>query len=241
MRIIDKNTDFYDYLQSIYPEDTLVFDRTDSFNLTKDVICDEVTRCYDKHRTSYMKAYDGKYCEFMLLQAGNYFWLFIVELTKFSPISGMVEDYIATLVTTWRDYSKPRTLLKFDLIKFGWEISTKLVSTGSYVMNGYDIDKVKSGAEFLKQQITTNNYTVRHKFNKHAVYVGEKRIEKHIPIFKASGFAQCINPQDMFLALDEYFSLEKSSSEKTSAEGTTNEDKIVNHGFDKKTSFRNIK
>ena len=39
MRIIDKNTDFYDFLQNMYPDNSLTFDRTDSFVLTKDILC----------------------------------------------------------------------------------------------------------------------------------------------------------------------------------------------------------
>ena len=39
MRIIDKNTDFYDYYQNIYPDDSLIFDRTDSFLLSKEDLC----------------------------------------------------------------------------------------------------------------------------------------------------------------------------------------------------------
>ena len=38
MRIIDKNYDFYDYLQGIYPDRTVTFDRTKSFTLSKTAI-----------------------------------------------------------------------------------------------------------------------------------------------------------------------------------------------------------
>ena len=39
MRIIDKNTDFYDYWQNVYKDDTFTFDRRDSFLLTKEILC----------------------------------------------------------------------------------------------------------------------------------------------------------------------------------------------------------
>ena len=39
MRIIDKNTDFYDYLQNVYRDDSVTYDRTDSFILTKEMLC----------------------------------------------------------------------------------------------------------------------------------------------------------------------------------------------------------
>ena len=40
MRIIDKNTDYYDYLQNVYPDDSVVFDRTDSYILHKKDLCE---------------------------------------------------------------------------------------------------------------------------------------------------------------------------------------------------------
>ena len=58
------------------------------------------------------------------------------------------------------------------------------------------------------------------------------------PILKASGFPNLINPTEMYNAIDEYFSLKKAAAEFTEAKGTTNNDKIKNHGFDIKTSFR---
>ena len=54
----------------------------------------------------------------------------------------------------------------------------------------------------------------------------------------STGIATIVLPEDIYNAFDEYFSLEKTASESTIAEGTTNKDKIINHGFDTKTSFR---
>ena len=64
MRIIDKNKDFYDYLQGIYPDRLLVFDRTGSFVLTKQALCG----CIPEHARR-----PG--C-FVLLQVCNTFWLY---------------------------------------------------------------------------------------------------------------------------------------------------------------------
>ena len=51
MRIIDKNTDYYDYLQD--SEDTLVFDRRGSYLLTKDRLCEVLVPAY--YNTIYTK------------------------------------------------------------------------------------------------------------------------------------------------------------------------------------------
>ena len=44
MRIIDKNTDFYDFYQGIYRDDTITFDRTESFLLTKELMCEDLLK-----------------------------------------------------------------------------------------------------------------------------------------------------------------------------------------------------
>ena len=42
MKIIDKNSDFYDYFSNIYYDNSLTFDRTNSFLLTKEIICNSL-------------------------------------------------------------------------------------------------------------------------------------------------------------------------------------------------------
>ena len=73
MRIIDKNTDFYDYYQNIYHDDSLTFDRTDSFLLTKENLCGYLP--VDKYTP------EGDF-EYLLLQVCNTFWLFLVILVR---------------------------------------------------------------------------------------------------------------------------------------------------------------
>ena len=74
--------------------------------------------------------------------------------------------------------------------------------------------------------------------NYHRIQIGQEYIERHIPLLKACGVANCIDAHDVYLALEEYFSLEKSASERREPIGTTDIDKIESHGFDKKVSFR---
>ena len=71
-----------------------------------------------------------------------------------------------------------------------------------------------------------------------ALYNGNKVIIKTIPILKNIGIPQLIPPLDIYLALEEYFSEMKTSSERTDPIGMTNDDKIISRGFDIKTSFR---
>ena len=75
MKIIDKNTDFYDYYQNIYIDNTFTFDRTDSFVLTKDMMCQYLNIA--KH---WYWRYQNQY--FLILQICNTFWLFLITVTK---------------------------------------------------------------------------------------------------------------------------------------------------------------
>lgn len=241
MRIIDKNTDFYDYLQNVYRDATLTFDRTDSFLLTKKEMCDYLN----------MGIHVNKLC-FCLLQVCNTFWLFLIEVTKtVSESNDMPTDYEVELLSTWKNYSKQRALCKLDLIRFDWTITRNLrVSQlskmcGSKHVYGYDTAGIVEKTSILVDAVNTNNYEVKRSINKHTVYLDgwrldkdNRRIEKHLPLLKASGLAGCIDPQEIYLSFEEYFSLEKTDSERTESIGITDKEKIENHGFDVKASFR---
>ena len=59
-----------------------------------------------------------------------------------------------------------------------------------------------------------------------------------IYILEKTGIPSIINAEDIYLAFDEYFrSLKDDIDVETDL---TDNDKIINHGFDKKTSFRKV-
>lgn len=58
------------------------------------------------------------------------------------------------------------------------------------------------------------------------------------PIIANSKFAKLIDPEDIFLNIYSYIS---KTNDKNIKDNRTNVEKIVSHGFDKRTSFRNIK
>ena len=222
MRIIDKNTDFYDYLQNAYRDDSLTFDRRDSYIVTKETVCSRIN-------CSGYYSWNSDRQQFMLLQVGNVFWLFLLRLTNFTEY-GRPTDYEAELIATWKNFDLTRKLIELSAINFGFEY---------HLFNGrMDVDKIRARKDALMQAINTKNYRIEYTFNQFTVYQGTSKIEKHIPLLKASGLAPLINPMDIFFAFDEYFSLEKTASERTEAIGMTNDNKIETHGFDVKTSFR---
>ena len=59
-----------------------------------------------------------------------------------------------------------------------------------------------------------------------------------VPILRDTGLSTIINAIDIFTAIEEHFSLLKTESERTEPIGSTNDDKIIMHGFDTKSSFR---
>lgn len=234
MRIIDKNVDFYDYIQGTDTTGELVFDRTDSFMLTKEELARHLLKedKWDYKKRQWITKTISY--NFLLLQAGNKFWLFLVTVPE------EAKDYKLTLISNWDNYNCERALIKLDVIEFDWSIRWEVSDkTGFRRDSEIDMDRLKEKADILVQAVNTKNYKERQSLNYYSYFSGDgKQVEKHIPILKACGISNFIAPMEFYMAIDEYFSLEKQASEKTDAEGTTNNDKIVNHGFDTKTSFR---
>lgn len=232
MRIIDKNTDFYDYLQYMWGlYDSASFDRTDSFLLTKEEFCEHLRRASD-----YGKAPDYT---FVLLQVCNTFWLFLIKIESINQNKWgtyyVPTDYSVELLKTWKNYNKARCTIKLDVIDFNYEVRLSLYKQ----TKKWNFKSLIRHLDVLVQAIDTGNYSVKANMNRHTYASGDgTRVEKHIPILKACGLSKCIQPMDIYLSLDEYLSLEKQASERTSSVGITDKEKIENHGFDTKTSFR---
>lgn len=207
----------------MYPDNTFTFDRTDSFLLTKELMCKFLsTRIY------YISEISNN--EFLLLQVGNTFWLFLAEITGYKL---EVLDYKLSLLAKWKNFNKPRELIKLDIVVFKW--NQMMIFNKNYQNKNRDENSVKVFIE----AVNNNDFHIKDTMNSCTVWVGDTRVVKHIPLLKACGMANLIEPLDIYLAFEEYFSLEKSSSERTDPKGITDKDKIEAHGFDRKTSFRN--
>ena len=198
MRIIDKNTDFYDYWQGVYRDDSITFDRTDSFVLTKELMCE---RLYPRH-------YRNGFSYFVLLQVCNRFWLFFLKVTR--EIGDMPKDYTIELVKSWENYMKPRCLEKLDVVSFGPGVDCHLCSYKGAGQWQYEREKVMSRADTLSDAIDRNDYRTECSVNRHTIYRGDNtKTEKHIPILKACGIGNCVDPLEIYLAFEEYFCLNK--------------------------------
>ena len=232
MRIIDNKHDFYDYLQD--PVDNLVFDRRNSYDLTKDMMCTalNVTGLY--RNTSY---------RFALLQCCHTFWLFLIKTYKQKLIyqaTDSIYDYDIELLTTWRNYDLPRKLIELNIIDF------RYFHIYDYNKQDYNYDKIIENIDKFKDAVNHKNISFEYCLTKNNIKEVSKKIkhktiiekEIRVPILKATKIGTIVDPRDIFYSIEEYFSLEKSDSERIEPIGATNDDKIVMHGFDTKVSFR---
>lgn len=225
MRIIDNRHDFYDYLQD--STDTIVFDRRNSFLLTKEHLCSHVEpimHLYVKDRDIY---------RFLLLQCGATYWLILMTITKFNSFK--ILDYKLELLSMWKNYDKPTIPIKLSEIKINAlykYMNCKYDTYTNYINNATNLQDAINNNDFKEEHIIS--HCVVSKCIKNTI----KREIKDMPILNACGIINIIDPVDIFTAIEEHFSLEKTNSERIEPLGATNDDKIVMHGFDTKISFR---
>jgi hypothetical protein len=225
MRIIDKQHDFYDYLQD--PTDRIVFDRRGSFLLTRKIFCEGFR---------YLRYHNDSRYRFVLLQCGVTYWLFLVTITARGLFDEVV-DYDLELLKTWKNYDGSNELIKLNVVSFG-------ISMWNYRTRDMDLERIKNRVNDLQAAIDQGDYRVEHNlgcYRKITDFKGTSKIEiQNLPILKACGIADLVDPVSVFCAIEEHFSMKKTASENTEANGTTDEDKVVMHGFDVKTSFRKM-
>lgn len=218
MRIIDSNKDFYDFYQGIFKDATTTFDRRDSYDLSKEEFASHF----------YVRERYNKYCyneeeertKYVLLQVCNSFWLFKLYITETDSWDKCV-DYTLELLDKWKDYNIKEELIKLSHVSF-------YTSFHNMPAN--------------KQSIITKDYKEIRVFSDFGVYKsarGDYKIsERHIPILKNIGVAGLIDPLEIYLAFDEYLSKQITKNERAESVGITDKEKVINHGFDTKTSFR---
>ncbi len=234
MRIIDRNTDYYDYLQN--SEDTIVFDRRGSYLLTKDRLCEVLVPAYYNSIYTKDKSIHEKHrYKYLLLQCGATFWLILLYDVQYNNY-GRPSDYKMELLSTWKDYTRSRGVLVLDEISFKYDT---LVSKKGHKTH-YDF--IKSNGSRMVDAIKSNNLSSISHLNGVTVSKQVKNEWIHeirtVPILSACGIAEIIDPIVIFTAIEEHFSLLKTESERIDPIGATNNDKITMHGFDTKTSFR---
>lgn len=113
-----------------------------------------------------------------------------------------------------------------------------------YRIHDINPEKARTLVNDLKDAVDQGNYRLEHNLGSHTKITDHKGTSVHeiqnIPILKACGISELVDPVSVFCAIEEHFSMKKTASETTEAKGTTDEDKVIMHGFDAKTSFRKM-
>jgi len=230
MRIIDSQYDYYDYLQNY--TDTIVFDRRGSRVLTKEDVC---------HALSLYNDRTDKYL--LLLHCGATYWLILATITEkeksYWGTRVTPKNYDLKVLSKWSDYSKKRELISLDVITIpSWKMKIYADIFSHEVVE----EAVIKYMDEIKETIRINDYnssTICDAYFKRWDYTAQKYVEQYQPpLLKACGISSIIEPMEIFVAIEEHFSLLKSEAERTEPLGATNDDKIIMHGFDTKTSFR---
>ena len=231
MRIIDTQHDFYDYLQD--STDTLVFDRRNSFLITKEYLCSNITSINTNRytrRSHYFYSVDTY--KFLLLQCGATYWLILMNITDYD--SNIIKNYELELLSTWKNYNRPRTTIKLSEIEF----YTHIYSNHNTEMYSGILNHVKDLQDAIDNNDIRREYILSVYKQSRDYKQGFIYETKDIPLLNACGIKDIVDPIDIFTAIEEHFSLEKTEAERIEPIGATNNDKIIMHGFDTKVSFR---
>ena len=65
--------------------------------------------------------------------------------------------------------------------------------------------------------------------------------DRSYPILCESGIASCTDSHQLYMDIEEWLSAQKERELRTESKDITDKQKIVNHGFDTRESFRKIK
>jgi hypothetical protein len=210
MYIIDKNKDYYDYLKGTYGIDkTIVYDRRGSIVLSNQYIIDYLRKEY--HRLESI--------EHFILEIGDKQYLFSAKLYyKKEGFLYVSTNGVFNLEKIFNDnkhyFEKEITIVSCNLENFHYSYN--------FMYKGY---KVK---EFNYSSLSWAD-----------VLINENRLEQKIdnPILSNTCIPHFIPAKDIWISLMNYIS--SKYNDKTIDIKNSDVDKIVNHGFDKKTSFRN--
>jgi len=218
MRIISKIKDFYDYISYEFSDkdDDIVFDRRNSIIITKNDIASFLgLNRYEK------KTYYSDISNYLIFQVGCLFFLIEVYDVEYKDVivCGIKEkefsNYKMKVLSKWRNYNSKDVMNFYKLHRYFY-----------YKTDNQFIDYAKNEILSEDDKMKSAGYT---------------NIKDKVFILNETGLASIIDPKEIYLALDEYFSSLITDKEKRESVGITNNEKIVNHGFDKKISFRNVK
>ena len=150
--------------------------------------------------------------EYFLLQIGYTNWLILTKPTNVDKDNYgyfTVNDFSLELIEMWKDYNKSVDF-KFGEIKVSYKIEFLTSKKFNFVP--------------LLNDVKLGNFEYTKDFT-----------EKSPIILSRTKLPSILNPQDVYMAIDEWLSHKKDD---VVHDSMTDKEKIVSHGFDTKVSFR---
>lgn len=147
---------------------------------------------------------------------------YLYKITYIDVSTGWIihlDNYKVELVKYWKNYD--------NLVDFEFGIAEKLERYG-YKNNS---------SRYEKQNIDSLYNTELKK-----TYLYASRLKgRSYPILYESGIASCTDSHQLYMDIEEWLSAQKEKELRTESKDITDKQKIVNHGFDTRESFRKIK
>jgi len=223
MRIICKRKDFYDHKCYEYGYDPFpTFDRrVHDFQLDQKRVLTNEKLVHLAMGCQYVEKIDNREYFFRL---GCGFSLYIFSLSVKSYITKYKDGIIPSYLP--KNYSGD-AILGYIPDRYNISFVRSLKNTREVCKNVMALARV--GTRYSKCDIKTCDIS--------EMWVSGDEIV--LPIMKATALSNLIDPQDIYIDLDTYLGSFYNDKDQES-EGLTDGDKAVNHGFNKKESFRNI-
>ena len=160
---------------------------------------------------------------YYVLQVGYSRYLYKITYTDISNATlymyRHLDNYKVELVKYWKNYD--------NLVDFDFGIVENLEKYG-----------YKNSYSRYEQQSIDSLYNTELK----KAYLYYSRLkDRSYPILSESGIASCTDSHQLYMDIEEWLSAQKEKELRTESKGITDKQKIVNHGFDTRESFRNIK
>lgn len=199
----------------------------DFYDFYQNIYIDK-TYTFDRRKSVYFHKEDWN--EFFYNNERNYIYYvlqvgysrYLYKITYLGVSTGWImhlDNYKVELVKYWKNYD--------NLVDFEFGIAEELESYG---YKNYHLSYEKQSIDSL------------YNTNLKKAYLYASRLKgKSYPILCESGIASCTDSHQLYMDIEEWLSAQKERELRTESKDITDKQKIVNHGFDTRESFRKIK
>lgn len=199
----------------------------DFYDFYQNIYIDK-TYTFDRRKSVYFHKEDWN--EFFYNNERNYIYYvlqvgysrYLYKITYLGVSTGWImhlDNYKVELVKYWKNYD--------NLVDFEFGIAEELESYG---YKNYHLSYEKQSIDSL------------YNTNLKKAYLYASRLKgKSYPILCESGIASCTDSHQLYMDIEEWLSAQKERELRIESKDITDKQKIVNHGFDTRESFRKTK